>query len=83
MTDLTTFKGKWDYYPDCVCAKCENFWNMLADCVGDARSMEEGGATPDRPVKGWRLHHRPWDRRAAGPTSTSSTDNQQGERNIQ
>ena len=54
---MNEFKGKWGYEPDCGCAKCENFWNMLADCVGDARSMEEGGASPDRPVKGWRLHH--------------------------
>ena len=42
----------------CMCAKCENYWNMLADCMGDARSMEENGASPDRPVKGWRLNHR-------------------------
>ena len=56
-TDMGDFRGKWDYEPDCMCAKCENFWNMLADCVGDARAFE-GGASPDRPVKGWRLSHR-------------------------
>ena len=29
------FAGKWDYEPGCGCAKCENFWNSLAACVGD------------------------------------------------
>jgi len=57
-SSIVGFKGQWDYNPDCDCPKCENHWNMLADCVGDARSMEEGGASPDRPVKGWRLDHR-------------------------
>ena len=57
METTTEFKGKWDFNPDCGCAKCENYWNMLADCVGDARSLEEGGASPNRPVKGWRLQH--------------------------
>jgi hypothetical protein len=30
-----SYKGRWEYEPDCGCAKCENFWNDLAACVGD------------------------------------------------
>ena len=30
-----SYKGRWEYEPGCECAKCENFWNSLAACVGD------------------------------------------------
>lgn len=28
------FKGKWEYEPGCICAKCENSFHEIADCHG-------------------------------------------------